>query len=211
MSRAGISTLACIAAIGLSCALPPRGDAPLPAVSAAPPELELASPESAAKAATIAATVRHIESRRTAGMTADDVAAVAEVLVTESQRRGLDLGLVLALIHVESRFDAFALSSAGAMGLMQILPSTGAELAAREGVAWRGPQSLFDPALNVRLGIAYLKELADRYGGKTSVALAAYNWGPGHIDGRLRRGTPMPTVYPSLVFAAYVPPHERSS
>jgi soluble lytic murein transglycosylase-like protein len=210
MSRIAVTTLACVTAIGLSCALPPQGDSILPSVAAAPPSLESTEVAPVAVEPAVAAVIRHIESRGETGMTGDEIAEVAAMIVAESDRHRMDPALILAVIHVESRFDPFAFSSAGAMGLMQILPSTGAELAAREGVAWRGPQSLFDPALNVRLGIAYLKELADRYG-NTSVALAAYNWGPGHIDGRLRRGTPMPTVYPELVREAYVPQYERSS
>ncbi len=86
---------------------------------------------------------------------------------------------------------------------MQILPSTGEWLAARAGVEWRGPQSLFDPVVNVKIGVAYLRQLADRYDGDIATALAAYNWGPGHIDGRLRRGVPLPTVYAQSVLAAY--------
>jgi soluble lytic murein transglycosylase-like protein len=199
-----------VAVLGLSCALQPIRPSDLPPVSAAPQRLPVAASEPAPVSAAVAATIRHIESRRDAGMTSGEIAEVAEIIVEQSRRFDLDPGLILAVIHVESRFDAFAYSSAGAIGLMQILPSTGAELAAREGLPWRGPQSLFDPAINVRLGISYLKDLADRYG-NTSVALAAYNWGPGHIDRRLRSGTPMPTVYPGLVFQAYVPQHQRRS
>jgi len=210
MSRLAVTTLACVTALGLSCALPPQGVPDLPSVSAAPPVSEMAASSPASDSPAVAAMIRHIESRRRNGMTSEEVAEVASVIVEESERLRMDPGLILAVIHVESRFDPFAYSSAGAMGLMQILPATGAELAAREGVHWRGPQSLFEPAVNVRLGIAYLKQLADRYG-NTSVALAAYNWGPGHIDGRLRRGTPMPTEYPGLVLQAYVPQNQRRS
>ena len=70
------------------------------------------------------------------------------------------------------------------------------------GIEWRGPQSLFDPILNVRIGVAYLRQLADRYEGDIATALAAYNWGPGRIDGKLRRGVPLPTVYDQSVLAA---------
>lgn len=210
MSRAVLSTLACVAVLGLSCALRPSQHSDLPPVSAAPRSQPMAANEPSPVSAAVAATIEHIESRRQTGMTSSEIATVAKIIVSESRRYDLDPGLILAVIHVESRFDAFAFSSAGAMGLMQILPSTGAELAAREGLPWRGPRSLFDPALNVRLGIAYLKELADRYG-DTSVALAAYNWGPGHIDRRLRNGTPMPTTYPGLVLQAYVPQRESRS
>jgi soluble lytic murein transglycosylase-like protein len=88
------------------------------------------------------------------------------------------------------------------MGLMQVIPSTGQELAARLGIRWEGPHTLFDPTTNVRIGVAYLQELRDRYG-DMSIALAAYNWGPGRIDRRISRGAPLPTIYAQLVFDAY--------
>ena len=68
-------------------------------------------------------------------------------------------------------------------------------MAERIGVEWRGPDTLFDPIANVRLGTAYLRELADRYDGDVNVALAAYNWGPGRIDRRLARGSSVPRMY----------------
>ena len=61
---------------------------------------------------------------------------------------------------------------------------------------------LFDPTANVRLGVAYLRELADRYG-SLHTALSAYNWGPGHIDRRIATGAPLPRIYAELVFEAY--------
>jgi soluble lytic murein transglycosylase-like protein len=65
-----------------------------------------------------------------------------------------------------------------------------------------GQDMLFDPVINVRLGTAYLRELADRYG-DVNVALAAYNWGPGRIDRRLRRGAAVPSIYIEQVMRAY--------
>ena len=107
------------------------------------------------------------------------------------------------VIHIESHYDAFAVSNKDALGLMQLLPSTGEWLAPKVGVEWLGAHTLFDPIANVRLGVAYLRQLIDRYDGSIATALAAYNWGPGHIDGRLRRGVPLPTIYARLVLGAY--------
>ena len=78
---------------------------------------------------------------------------------------------------------------------MQLLPSTGRELAEKMDIPWKGPDTLFDPVINVRLGTAYLRELSDRYDGNVDIALAAYNWGPGRIDRRLRRGARVPKLY----------------
>jgi len=212
VSRAAVSTLLCASLFALSCAVKPTGAPSLPDVAAAPPLPDIAAAEAsdALESEAVAVIRRHIESRRDRGLTRSEIASVAEAIVAESERHALDPNLVVAVIHVESRFDPSAFSSAGAIGLMQILPSTGAELAQRVGLPWRGERTLFDPVLNVRLGTAYLRELTDRYG-STRVALAAYNWGPGHIDGRLRSGTPMPSVYPTLVFDAYAQRRAREA
>lgn len=152
---------------------------------------------------------RFLATRRT-GLARDEIDVLARTIRSEAQRRDLDPALVMAVMHVESRFNTYAVSPVGAMGLMQILPSTGEELAQQEGVSWHGAQTLFDPIVNVRLGVAYLEQLSDRYG-KISTALAAYNWGPGHIDRRLRRGRALPTEYPSLVLEAHAAQRNRRS
>lgn len=147
-------------------------------------------------------------SQRT-GLTLGEIADLAQTIVAEARRHQLDPALVLAVMHVESRYNAFAVSSKDAMGLMQILPNTGAELAARLGIRWEGPHTLFDPTANVRIGVAYLHQLRERYG-NISTALAAYNWGPGRIDRRLNRGAPLPKVYARLVLEAYGETAKRS-
>jgi soluble lytic murein transglycosylase-like protein len=128
--------------------------------------------------------------------------ALASALVEASREHGLPPAFVLAVIEVESRFDPYAVSPVGALGLMQVLPSTGAPVARRLGIAWRGPQTLFDPDANVRIGVAYLRELIDRYA-NVRAALAAYNWGPSEIDARLRSGTMLPATYVERVLDAY--------
>jgi soluble lytic murein transglycosylase len=148
----------------------------------------------------LAHLVRH--GRRT-GLTESELGTLARTLVEEARRHDLDPRLVLAVVHVESRYDTYAVSNMDAMGLMQILPSTGEWLAPQVGVDWQGPQTLFDPISNVRLGVAYLRMLVDRYDGNLSAALVAYNWGPGHVDGRLREGGALPATYSDLVLRAY--------
>ncbi len=129
-------------------------------------------------------------------------AALASALVEASREHGLPPAFVLAVIEVESRFDPYAVSPVGALGLMQVLPSTGAPVARRLGITWRGPQTLFDPHANVRIGVAYLRELIDRYA-NVRAALAAYNWGPGEIDSRLRSGVVLPATYVERVLNTY--------
>jgi soluble lytic murein transglycosylase-like protein len=181
----------------LSCSILPPATLP---PTAPPPMIAETGPPAPESAAEVAAVRRALEHRRT-GLAEDELDALAHSIVAEARRHELDTALVLAVMHVESRFNAFAVSPVGALGLMQIMPATGEELAARYGVHWSGQQTLFDPLVNVKLGVAYLKELSVRYD-SVPTALAAYNWGPGTIDGRLRRGTPLPTEYPELVSQA---------
>jgi soluble lytic murein transglycosylase-like protein len=197
-TRLRLQLLALATASGLSCSV--QVDAPIDA-----PQTLAAEPSSAPTPDADLDTVRNHLSRhaKRTGLTDAEIAALSQTLVTEARRHGLDPRLVLAVMHVESRYDSFAVSEKNAMGLMQILPTTGEWLAPQVGVPWQGPQTLFDPIANVRLGVAYLSRLRDRYDGNLSAALAAYNWGPGHIDGRLRDGTPLPVTYADLVLRAY--------
>jgi soluble lytic murein transglycosylase len=146
----------------------------------------------------IAAALREVHT----GLLPAEVDHVARVLVRECERADLSPQLVLAVIRVESSGYNFARSRAGALGLMQLLPPTGRAVARRIGVAWRGRETLFDAPTNVRLGIAYLRELLDRYG-DVSTALAAYNWGPTRVSSLLRRGREVPKVYPGRVLSAF--------
>jgi len=149
-----------------------------------------------------AVRARLVQYQARTGLTDAEVARLAQTVVVEARRYRFDPELVLAVIHVESRFDTYAVSPKDALGLMQLLPSTGEALAPIVGVEWHGPQTLFDPVANVRLGVAYLRQLTDRYG-SVRTALVAYNWGPGRIDQFVRAGDPLPREYSQLVLAAY--------
>ena len=165
---------------------------------------EVAAAEAPAQPDPVLDAVREhlLEHQQRTGLTRGEIADLALTIVAEARRHQMDPALVLAVMYVESRYNAFAVSSKDAMGLMQIIPSTGRELAAQLGIRWEGPHTLFDPTANVRIGVAYLQQLRDRYD-NWSIALAAYNWGPGRIDRRLSRGAPLPTIYAQLVLEAY--------
>jgi soluble lytic murein transglycosylase len=135
------------------------------------------------------------------GLGAGKREALARTIVQESVRAGLSVELLLAVILVESGGNAYAVSPAGALGLMQLRPFTAEAIASEIGLPWTGSGLLFDPVANVRLGVAYLERLMARYP-DVETALAAYNWGPTRIAARLRRGQALPLEYSGRVLAA---------
>ncbi len=97
----------------------------------------------------------------------------------EAARNALDPAWVAAEIRTESIFNPNARSPANALGLMQVLPATGASVARRIGLdGYGGAASLYDPDTNIAIGTAYLRQLLDTYGGLPYVTIAAYNAGP---------------------------------
>lgn len=96
----------------------------------------------------------------------------------EAARNQLDPAWVAAEIRAESVFDPSARSAADARGLMQVLPATGAAVAAKNKLPWQGGDTLYDADANIAIGSAYLRELLGRYAGKPYLVIAAYNAGP---------------------------------
>ena len=104
-----------------------------------------------------------------------------QALASDAQSQGLDPYLVTSLVRQESEFNPGAVSRANAYGLMQLLPSTGKQMAKQEGERRFNASELFDPTENLRLGTAYLRQNIDHYGGQVEYALAAYNAGDGPV------------------------------
>lgn len=101
---------------------------------------------------------------------------------------GLEEALVYAIIRTESRFDPYAVSNAGAKGLMQLTDETAQECAKALKVQNFSANRIFEPDINIRFGCYYLKRLIKKYNGKTENAVAAYNAGPGNVDKWLKKG-----------------------
>lgn len=113
-----------------------------------------------------------------------------------SQRFGIPEHWIRAVLRAESAGDLRAVSSAGAMGLMQVMPDTWAGLRIRYGLG-RDP---YDPRDNILAGTAYLREMFDRYG-NVSAMLAAYNAGPGRYDEYLATDRTLPAETRAYVAA----------
>lgn len=99
-------------------------------------------------------------------------------LTADAQQQALDPFLVAGLIRQESEFNAEAVSRANAYGFMQVRPGTGRQFARRAGVQRFTTQSLFQPAVNLKIGTSILKSMLDENGGRVEQTLAAYNAGP---------------------------------
>ncbi|WP_395697788.1 lytic transglycosylase domain-containing protein [Methylocella sp.] len=120
--------------------------------------------------------------------------------ITEASRRfGIPPGWIVAVMRAESAGDVRAVSSAGAMGLMQVMPDTWAELRVRYALG----RNLYDPRDNILAGTAYLREMWDRYG-DIAAMLAAYNAGPARYDEHRAKGRPLPAETRAYV-ASLVP------
>lgn len=115
-----------------------------------------------------------------------------EIIERHAATYGVSPDLVRAVMQVESAFNPYARSSKGALGLMQLMPSTAIEM---------GVRNPFDPEQNIRGGVAYLRQLLNKYGNDLTLALAAYNAGPTAVD---RHGYQVPPYAETRKYVARV-------
>jgi soluble lytic murein transglycosylase len=98
-----------------------------------------------------------------------------------ASRQTIDAALILGIIRQESMLDENARSAVGALGLMQIMPDTGKQMAHQLKETWQLESSLFNPSTNIKYGSHYYKQLLLRFGGHFALAMAAYNAGPNRV------------------------------
>lgn len=122
-------------------------------------------------------------------------------IARNSKKRGLEEALIFAIIRTESAFSASARSSAGALGLMQLMPATGRETGRRVGVQIKKSSQLLAPSTNIQIGTAYLSSLIKKYRRNFPMAAAAYNAGP-H---RVRQWRPQSSCLASDVWIDSIP------
>ena len=134
--------------------------------------------------------------RATRAVSASRAALYEDLIAEHATRHELSPDFVRAVIQAESAFNPFARSTKGALGLMQLMPQT--------ALAY-GVRNVYDPAENIAAGVAYLKSLLTRYNDDATLALAAYNAGPGAVDKYGR------TVPPYRETRAYVKRIQKTS
>ena len=104
-----------------------------------------------------------------------------DIIETQAEKYSIDPAFLYGMIRTESNFNPDAESSAGARGLMQIMPSTGEWIAGKLDEAFDA-QRLYEPSVYLRYGCWYLRFLLDRYDGDMRTALTAYHQGQGRVD-----------------------------
>ncbi len=111
-----------------------------------------------------------------------------EFIRTSAAEHQVDPLLVAAVIHTESGFRPAAVSPRGALGLMQVMPSTGEWVAGRLGYDNFDSDLLLEPRHNIEIGTWYLSDLLKKFNGDLVIVLAAYNGGRGEVSGWLEQG-----------------------
>jgi len=126
---------------------------------------------------------------------------LARIINTESAEHGYDPLFITALVQVESGCLPTANGTNGAIGLVQLMPSTAQAVARRVGVPWRGARTLTEPASNIQLGLHYLREMEERFNDPYR-AVAAYNLGPVRVS-HMSSGRARQTIYVRKVLSRY--------
>ena len=117
--------------------------------------------------------------------------AYQDTFISNARVADIPVNWSLAIARQESAFMPDARSPVGAVGLMQLMPATARSMAQRVGVAFKSNRDLTEPAFNIKLGSQYLGRMLRRYNNNRILATAAYNAGPGNVDGWLDPGLPV--------------------
>jgi len=165
------------------------------------PALECLSSEFQGKQLAIREILKVLE-RYPTGLSDVTKQELAEVIYEEALRHNQDPKFILALIAIESEFKNWSVSEQGAKGLLQIMPYVAKSVAHELGIEWGGDRTLFNPYLNVRIGIYYLSQLMLDFN-DIRLALTAYNYGPTYVKGLLEKKESIPYDFYKRFLAIY--------
>jgi hypothetical protein len=172
-----------------------------PGIQYLPPGLEYLSPEYQGRQIAIREILGVLE-RYPTGLADITKEELAEVIYEEALRHHKDPKFILALIAIESEFKNWSVSEQGAKGLLQIMPYVAKSVAHELGIEWSGDRTLFNPYLNVRIGLYYLSQLILDFK-DIRVALTAYNYGPTYIRSLIEKNERIPPDYYKKFLAVY--------
>jgi hypothetical protein len=127
---------------------------------------------------------------------------IADLIYEEATRNNQDPKFILALIATESSFQNRSVSQQGAKGLMQIMPSVAQSIAKEMGIEWRGDHTLFNPFINIKMGVYYLSQLVVDFN-DFGTALTAYNYGPTYIRTLIEKNEKIPADFYRKLLDAY--------
>lgn len=172
-----------------------------PGIQYLSPNLECLSSEFQGKQLAIREILKVLERYPTglAGVTKQEL---AEVIYEEARRHNHDPKFILALIAIESEFKNWSVSEQGAKGLLQIMPYVAKSVAHELGIEWGGDRTLFNPYLNLRIGLHYLSQLMLDFN-DTRLALTAYNYGPTYVKGLIEKKESIPYDFYRRFLAIY--------
>lgn len=118
-----------------------------------------------------------------------------------SRLQGLDETIIYGLVRRESMFDEAASSPVGALGLMQVMPNTGKQIAKEINFPWKSSVDLLEASVNIKFGAYYYKQMLDKFSGNFALAAAAYNAGPDSVN----RWLNIANVYAADVWIETIP------
>ena len=127
---------------------------------------------------------------------------LAEVIYEEATRNNHDPKFILALIAIESSFQNWSVSEKGAKGLMQMMPYVAESVAQELGIEWSGDRTLFNPFLNIKMGVHYFSKLLLDFKDH-GLALTAYNYGPTYVKSLIERKGKIPKDFYQKILSTY--------
>ena len=147
--------------------------------------------------------IKGIVSSNNKQLKGETVSKIAKYIYETAQNYEFNPFLICALIKVESNFKVDSVSSASAYGLCQVSRPTARKLAPHLGINWDGAEeTLLNPEKNIKIGIHYLSSLYNDFG-DLKLALTAYNYGPGRVQGFISQDVRIPSGYTDKVLKYY--------
>ena len=165
------------------------------------PLYSLINPDTVRKEKTVQEILAVLEKHET-GLANVMMEQLAEVIYEEATRNNHDPKFILALIAAESSFRNWSVSERGAKGLMQLMPYVAESIACELGIEWGGDRTLFDPLLNIKMGVHYLSRLFFDFK-DTGLAVTAYNYGPTYVRGLIEKKEKIPHHFYEKIVPTY--------